>query len=196
MSTIHPPDPTSYTIPNRVQPMPIGKRVALAAVATIGVGAALSLAAFEHTGPVLLAPAAATVAPASSASLDMRADGIASPPTSGPGTIQVGTAPMSALDSIAVSYSCPTNPPSPTNPWKQGTHPPIHPASFTLCGSDGSISGPDGGGTGDTGQNPGPVDTGNGPGDPNTPPSGQLTGGSGGAPGDCIGDEIECHEPV
>jgi hypothetical protein len=196
MSTIHIPDPTSYPIARRVKPMSIGKRVTLAAVGTIGVGAALGLAVFEHTGPVLAAPAAAIVAPGSSASLDMHAVGIASPADSQPGTMAVGTAPASAPDSIAVSYSCPTNPPTPTNPWKQGTHPPIHPAALHRCGSDGSISGPDGGGTGDTGQNPGPVDTGNGPGDPNTPPSGQLTGGSGGAPGDCIGDEIECHEPV
>jgi uncharacterized membrane protein len=45
MNTIHTPDPTRYPIPRASKPMPIGKRVALAAVGTLGVVAALGLGA-------------------------------------------------------------------------------------------------------------------------------------------------------
>ena len=141
------------------KPMSIGKRLTLAAVGTVGVAAALGLAAFEHTDSTLPGPAA-------------------SPAGSGRG-----------LTAITVSW-CPS--PTPTKPGRPG-HPPIQPFSTQTCGANGSVSGPDGGGKGDTGQNPGPVDTGNGPGDPNTPPSGQPSGGGGG--GNCIGLEIECHQP-
>ena len=142
-------------------PTSIGKRLTLAAVGTVGVAAALGLAAFEHTGSPLPTPAASSSA-------------IPSPAGAGRGPI-----------AITVSW-CPS--PTPTKGNRQGTHPPIQPFSTQTCGANGSVSGPDGGGQGDTGENPGGVQTGNDPGDPNTPPSG-------GGGGNCIGLEIECHQP-
>jgi hypothetical protein len=173
VNTNHFPDPTGYTIPLEVKPMSIGKRVALAAAGSLVVGAALGLAAFAHTDALPHGAAATIMAPASSAN---------------PGP----SAPSSST--IAISYPCPTNPP--TNPYKSpGTRNPIRPAAWDPCGADGSVSGPDGGGTGNTGVNPGPVETGNDPGDPPTPPSqGQGAGGSGGA-NNCVGDEIVCRQP-
>ena len=189
MRTNHLPDPAGNTLLHEVKPLSIGKRVALAAAGTIGVGAALGLTVFGHTGSVLPTPAAAIVAPGASTHAGP-VFGIASANDSGPSPTDFVTVPASAPgpSTIAVSW-CPTSPP--TNPPKSpGTHPPIRPAALDMCGSDGSVSGPDGGGTGDTGENPGPIGTGNDPGDPNTPPS------EGGGGGNCIGDEIECHQPV
>ena len=171
MTTIHTPHPTSYAIPHPAKHTSIGKRVALAAIGTIGAAAALGAAVSAHTGSVP-APAVAVVAP----------DTVANPPAvSAPDdTIQPVTAPGST---VITAISCP-GPIPPTKPGHQ-------PVAYYTCvyphprQGGGGLTGVEGPGGGGVGSNP----TLGGP-DPDPLPS---NGGGGGANSCTNLDRTPCH---
>jgi hypothetical protein len=173
MSTNRTLNPTSHPITPGVKPMSIGKCLTLAAATTIGVGTALGLTVFERS-----------LLPASAAPI------VASAPQQA-GTIQLVTASARVPGSTAFEAG-PCEPIHGGNPGRLQPFVSAPPNCDPGSTAGGTVSGPGGGGTGESGENPGPVETGNGPGDPNTPPS---EGPSGGGGGNCIGDEIECHQP-
>ena len=140
MTTIHAPHPISYATAHPAKHMSISKRVALAAIATIGTAAALGAAVTAYTGSVptqpVAAPPVAVVPP----------DTIANPPAvSAPDdTIQPVTAPGST---VITPTSCPGNI-APTKPGHQ-------PVAYYTCvyphpsqggAGSGAVDGPGGGG--------------------------------------------------
>jgi hypothetical protein len=180
MTTIHTPHPTSYAIPHPAKHTSIGKRVALAAIGTIGAAAALGAAVSAHAGSVP-AQAVAVVAP----------DTVANPPAvSAPDdTIQPVTAPGST---VITAISCP----GPIPPTKPGHQPVAYYrvtatyARLTACvyphpsQGGGGLTGVEGPGGGGVSSNPtlGP--------DPDPlPPSGGGTGGT----NSCTNRETTCH---
>ena len=175
MTTIHTPHPISYATPHPAKHMSISKRVALAAIGTIGAAAALGAALSTYTGSVL-APAVAVVAP----------DTVANPAAvSAPDdTIQPATAPNST---VITPTSCPGNIP-PTKPGHQ-------PVAFYTCvyphpnQGGGGLTGVEGPGGGGVSSNP----TLGGP-DPEPLPPNNNGGGGGGGANSCTNlDDKTCH---
>ena len=174
MTTVHTPHPTSYAIPHPGKHMSIGKRVALAAISTIGAAAALGAAVSAYTGAVP-ASAVAVVAP----------DTVANPAAvSAPDdTIQPVTAPSSTV----ITTSCPGNIP-PTKPGHQ-------PVAYYTCvyphpnQGDGGLTGVEGPGGGGVSSNP----TLGGPDPGPLPPNNDGGGGSGGANSCTNLDGKPCH---
>jgi len=179
MTTIHTPHPTSYAIPHPAKHTSIGKRVALAAIGTIGAAAALGAAVSAHTGSVP-APAVAVVAP----------DTVANPPAvSAPDdTIQPVTAPGST---VITAISCP-GPIPPTKPGHQPVayytapngKPCVYPHPQQGGGGLTGVEGPGGGGVSSDptlgGPDPDPLPPNNG-------------GGSGSGTNSCTNLDKTCH---
>jgi hypothetical protein len=185
MTTIHTPHPTSYAIPHPAKHTSIGKRVALAAIGTIGAAAALGAVVSAYTGSVsaqavaVPAPAVAVVAP----------DTVANPPAvSAPDdTIQPVTAPGST---VITAVSCP-GPIPPTKPGHQPVayytapngKPCVYPHPQQGGGGLTGVEGPGGGGVSSNPTLGGPDP------DPLPPNDG---GGSGGL-NSCTNLDKTCH---
>ena len=103
MTTIHTPYLTSGVVQHPAKHMSIGKRVALAAIGTIGAAAALGGAVSAYAGSVaaqpvaLAAPAVAVAAPAANAAAVSAPDDIIVPVTTPGSTV---TTPTSCADPI------------------------------------------------------------------------------------------------